>query len=173
MQQLKIAEGKGRNSVDEFRVGDKVILQDIQTKKWNIPGKVVKEREADDGQLISFVVQTESGQEFLRHKRFMKHKWPASDEPEPKRVKFADKPDADTTEKKAGAEPSIEGSQPVRPRRSPRLNNVPKDVPDPVHSLDHHSLRLRSTEPQVHLPIRKRKGGVPTGELPKRRKQSN
>ena len=47
--QLKVAKKLGRRSVDEFKVGDAVVAQNIRTGKWNVRGTVTEGRTADDG----------------------------------------------------------------------------------------------------------------------------
>ena len=47
--QQKVADRLGRRSKDDFKLGDKVLAQNMKTMKWTIRGEVVESREADDG----------------------------------------------------------------------------------------------------------------------------
>ena len=71
--QLRVAKKLGRRSVDEFRVGDAVVAQNIRTGKWNIRGTLKEGRTADDGTTRSWLVETETGSTTLRNNRHLKH----------------------------------------------------------------------------------------------------
>ena len=47
--QKKTAEKLGRRSKDDFLVGDKVVCQDMTTRRWTIKGEIVEGRETEDG----------------------------------------------------------------------------------------------------------------------------
>ena len=72
-KQLEAAKKKGRVSADIFEVDNKVIIQDVSTKKWNKVGKIIEKREADDGQDISFVILMANGRETIRHRSHIRH----------------------------------------------------------------------------------------------------
>ena len=59
--------------MDEFKIGDPVVAQNMRTGKWTIRGKVVEGRMAEDGTTRSFVVETEEGRTTLRNSRHLKH----------------------------------------------------------------------------------------------------
>ena len=71
--QMKVAKKLGRRSVDEFKIGDLVVAQNIRTGKWTIRGKVTEARTAEDGTTRSFIVETEAGKTTLRNSRHLKH----------------------------------------------------------------------------------------------------
>ena len=71
--QMKVAKKLGRRSVDEFKIGDLVVAQNMRTSKWTIRGKVVEGRMAEDGTTRSFVVETEEGKTTLRNSCHLKH----------------------------------------------------------------------------------------------------
>merc|ERR1712215_314227 len=71
--QLGVAKKLGRRSVDEFRVGDAVVAQNIRTGKWNIRGTLKEGRTADDGTTRSWLVETETGSTTWRNNRHLKH----------------------------------------------------------------------------------------------------
>ena len=56
-KQIKLAEKKGRQSRDQFRKGDKVLLRDPKTKRWVTEGLIVQERNSDNGFPVSFVIE--------------------------------------------------------------------------------------------------------------------
>ena len=70
--QQKVADRLGRRSKDDFKLGDKVLAQNMKTMKWTIRGEVVESSEADDGSTRSFVIRTESGRSTLRNARHLK-----------------------------------------------------------------------------------------------------
>ena len=88
--QLRVANKLGRRSVDEFRVGDAVVAQNIRTGKWNIRGTLKEGRTADDGTTRSWLVETEVGRTTLRNSRHMKHQVK-------KNVTFADTDEFETS----------------------------------------------------------------------------
>ena len=88
--QLKVAKKLGRRAVDEFKVGDAVVAQDIRTGKWTIRGTVTEGRLAEDGTTRSWVVETEVGRTTLRNSRHLKHQIRKS-------VTFADTDDYETS----------------------------------------------------------------------------
>ena len=47
-KQIKLAERKGRQSRDQFKEGDKVLLRDPKTKSWVTEGLIVGERKSDN-----------------------------------------------------------------------------------------------------------------------------
>ena len=81
--QQKTADKLGRRSKDHFKIGDKVLCQDMKTMKWTIRGEVVESREAEDGSVRSFIIKTESGRSTLRNSRHIKFQVP-------KRVSFSE-----------------------------------------------------------------------------------
>ena len=58
-----------------FSLGDRVYVQDIASKTWNIPATVKEGRVSEDGSTRSFLVEREDGVELLRNSRFLKHEW--------------------------------------------------------------------------------------------------
>ena len=82
--QQKTAEKLGRCSKDHFKVGDKVLCQNMKTMKWTIRGEVMESREAEDGSVRSFIVKTERGRSTLRNSRHLKFQIPV------KKVSFAE-----------------------------------------------------------------------------------
>ena len=72
-KQIKLAEKKGRQSRDEFKNGDKVLLRCPKTKRWVQEGLVVQERNSDNGVPVSFVIELDTGHRTIRHKSHMRH----------------------------------------------------------------------------------------------------
>lgn len=74
-QQAKLATSKReRKSREEFKPGDKVIIQE-QTgrKQWIDTGVIDEARVSDDGSNQSFLITLDRGGSCLRNKRFIKH----------------------------------------------------------------------------------------------------
>ena len=55
---------------ETYREGEKVCLQDIKTKLWNLEGVVVKVRTADDGTIVSYDIDV-NGVFKTRHRKYM------------------------------------------------------------------------------------------------------
>ena len=177
-KQLQIVDRLGRNSADDFKVGDDVLLQNVQTKKWDIVGTISEARFADDGQTISFFVTTADGAEYLRHKRLIKFNWLS-----PKySSSHADNcpPPADTNSSPAGpSEPTSDASHSttttttaaVAPRRSPRFAQNATASTDVVPS---NSSRVLGPDPDERLCQLqgKRQGEVPPSLLPEKRQRT-
>ena len=72
---MELATSKGRSSPNDFQPGDRVFVQDIASKRWNIPATVKEGRISEDGSIRSFVVERENGVELLRNSRYLKHEW--------------------------------------------------------------------------------------------------
>ena len=66
---------KGRSAPNDFREGDHILVQDVLTKKWNIPGVVKQARISEDDSARSFIIQRTDGSTILRNAKFMKHQW--------------------------------------------------------------------------------------------------
>ena len=70
-----MATRKGRSAPNDFRVGDRVRVQDISTKQWNIPGLVTECRVSEDDSCRSFMIEKSDGSSILRNAKFLKHEW--------------------------------------------------------------------------------------------------
>ena len=70
-QQL-LAERKGRQSRDEFKKGDRVVVRDPTNRRWCLEGTVVDERKGDDGTPTSFIIKFDNGKSTIRHKSHMR-----------------------------------------------------------------------------------------------------
>ena len=46
--QVEMALSKGRRAPNDFREGDLVVVQDLLSKKWNIPGVIKQARSSED-----------------------------------------------------------------------------------------------------------------------------
>ena len=101
-KQLRLAKAKGRESKDEFKMGDLVRVQDHVDKNWKKKGKVVGVRDAGDGTNQSFIVRMENGHEAIRHKNHMRHA-AGIDEPT-KKVKFDEGVEQQLSERKEKAQ---------------------------------------------------------------------
>ena len=56
-------------------LGTEVLVQDMASKRWNIPATVKEGRVSEDGSIRSFIVERENGVELLRNSRYLKHEW--------------------------------------------------------------------------------------------------
>ena len=74
-KQVELATSKGRSSPNDFQPGDRVYVQDIASKRWNIPGTVKEGRVSEDGSTRSFLIEREDGVELLRNSKYLKHEW--------------------------------------------------------------------------------------------------
>ena len=69
-----VEDKKERKSKEEFKVGDKVIIQE-QTgrKQWIDTGVIEETRASDDGSNQSLSIALDRGGSCVRNKRFIKH----------------------------------------------------------------------------------------------------
>ena len=88
-----------RRSMDEFRTGDKVLLQHHQTLRWTIRGTVKDARVPEDSTNRSFIIIKDNGNETIRNARHMKFQALAAE----RKVCFSDSED----EAPAVAEPAV------------------------------------------------------------------
>ena len=72
---VEIALKKGRSCPNSFEIGDRCVVQDILSKRWNIQGTIRAKRASEDGTYRSFVVERDDGSEILRNSKFLKHEW--------------------------------------------------------------------------------------------------
>ena len=71
--QLNLSKKKGRSSIDQFELGDRVVIQSPDSGKWEETGIIEKKRVADDNSTQSFEIQMDNGSVKLRNRRFLKH----------------------------------------------------------------------------------------------------
>ena len=75
MRQLEAclyAKSRGRTSHYDYRVGDRVWIQDIKSKFWNIMGTIPDSRPASDGSSPrSFLVEGDLGGTYLWNARYL------------------------------------------------------------------------------------------------------
>ena len=71
--QITIAKKKGRSSTEEFKISDRVVIQDNHDLKWREVGTIVGERKADDLSIQSYEIKMDNGNTKLRNKRFIRH----------------------------------------------------------------------------------------------------
>ena len=74
-RQMSLAMRKGRSAPNDFREGDQIVVQDLLTKKWNIPGVIKQARISEDDSTRSFVIERSDGSSILRNSKFIKHQW--------------------------------------------------------------------------------------------------
>ena len=65
-RQISLAMRKGRSAPNDFRVGDRVLIQDISTRQWNIPGTVSECLVSEDDSSRSFMIKKLDGSTVLR-----------------------------------------------------------------------------------------------------------
>ena len=52
--------------------GDRVRLQNAKTKEWGLTGKILEQRLADDGRIVSYSIKTNSGYDTTRYRRLLR-----------------------------------------------------------------------------------------------------
>ena len=83
----QLSKKRGRKSVDIFRVGDPVRVQEMDKK-----GKITEIRSFEDGSQSSFTVKKNNGRYTLRHKSHVRHDITIEDRAVPCRVAFQEEP---------------------------------------------------------------------------------
>ena len=71
--QFALAEKRGHYNHDSFKVGDRVRVQDPESRRWNILGEVTSEIKAEDSSTKSYKVRSDSGQELIRNGSHIRH----------------------------------------------------------------------------------------------------
>ena len=61
-----------RGCKEAFSPGQPVLLQDHISRKWDIPGKISKIRQAPDGKILSYEILTDKGHLTTRHRSMIK-----------------------------------------------------------------------------------------------------
>ena len=74
-RQMSLAMRKGRSAPNDFCEGDKILIQDLMTKQWNIPGTIKESRISEDDSVRSFIVERSDGSYVLHYAKFLKHQW--------------------------------------------------------------------------------------------------
>ena len=60
-KQTEIALKKGRSCPNSFEIGDRCVVQDVLSKRWNIQGTIREKRASEDGSYRSFIVEKDDG----------------------------------------------------------------------------------------------------------------
>ena len=60
-RQISLAIRKGRSAPNDFREGNQILVQDLLTKKRNIPGVIKQARISEDDSARSFVIERSDG----------------------------------------------------------------------------------------------------------------
>ena len=74
-KQVEMALSKGRRAPNDFREVDLVVVQDLLSKKWNIPGVIKQARSSEDDTARSFIIERSDGSSLLRNSKYIKHQW--------------------------------------------------------------------------------------------------
>ena len=74
-KQVELALSKGRSAPNDFREGDRIVVQDFLSKKWNIPGVIKQARSSEDDSARSFIIERSDGSSMLRTSKYIKHQW--------------------------------------------------------------------------------------------------
>ena len=72
---MSLAMRKGRSAPNDFREGDQILVKDLLTRKWNIPGTIKECRISEDDSVRSFIVERSAGSTILMISKFLKHQW--------------------------------------------------------------------------------------------------
>ena len=70
-QHQKRVEKPGRTSKEVFAVGERVWVQNFQSKKWDQEGHICAIRTAADGKIVSYDL-TVNGHPTMRHRKFLR-----------------------------------------------------------------------------------------------------
>merc|ERR1712030_188118 len=67
----RITNKNKRNKV-RYQIGQRVRLQNVATRDWDLKGTVESLRTADDGRVVSYYIMTDRNHLTTRHRRFLK-----------------------------------------------------------------------------------------------------
>ena len=68
----RITKKNKRNKI-LYNVGDRVRLQNVKDKSWELIGTIERRRTADDGKILSYDIMTDKGYLTSRHRRYLKY----------------------------------------------------------------------------------------------------
>merc|ERR1712105_451576 len=71
-----------------YKVGQRVRLQNVATKDWDLKGTVERLRYADDGRVVSYYIMTDRNHLTTRHRRYLKPLHPEHDPRNPENDKI-------------------------------------------------------------------------------------
>ena len=67
----RISKKNKRNKI-LYNIGERVRLQNVVNKDWELLGTIERRRTADDGRVVSYDVMTDKGYLTSRHRRYLK-----------------------------------------------------------------------------------------------------
>ena len=65
-------KNKNKRNKILYKIGERVRLQNVATRDWDLKGTIERVRTADDGQVVSYDVLTDKEYMTTRHKRYLK-----------------------------------------------------------------------------------------------------
>merc|ERR1712055_925725 len=74
----RIKEKNKKNKI-LYRVGQRVRLQNVGTKDWDLKGTVERLRYTDDGRVVSYYIMTDTNNMTTRHRKYLKPLHPEHD----------------------------------------------------------------------------------------------
>ena len=72
MKQYDRLMKKGKSTFRKYNIGQKVLIQNQNSKLWETSAIIHEERISDDGYSWSYVLETESGQKLIRNQKYIK-----------------------------------------------------------------------------------------------------
>ena len=63
---------KQRFGYNAFQVGDKILTQNLKSKKWEIPGEIIQLIESDDQESRPFALRTNDNEILWRNSRYIR-----------------------------------------------------------------------------------------------------
>ena len=67
-----IIENKNNTSKILYEIGQRVRLQNVSTRDWELKGTIDQMRTTDDGRVVSYDVLTDKGHMTTRHRRYLR-----------------------------------------------------------------------------------------------------
>ena len=65
-------KNKNKTNKIRYQIGQRVRLQNISTRDWELKGTIDRVRTADDGRVVSYDVLTDRNHMTTRHRRYLK-----------------------------------------------------------------------------------------------------
>ena len=72
-EQVRLSRKRGHHNRDTFKIGDPVVIQDLQTRTWKRKGTVLEKRIAPDLTSHSYYVEDAHRTRFLRNGCYLHH----------------------------------------------------------------------------------------------------
>merc|ERR1712208_196139 len=140
-------KNKNKKNKIFYTVGQRVRLQNVGTKDWNLKGTVERLRYTDDGRVVSYYIMTDTNNMTTRHRRYLKPLHPEHDP----RNKENDKTIAHNPDAAIDDLPIITENVPRRSGRHSKVKTVKTSTYSVTSSSDTMGAELSSIDAPISV----------------------